>query len=121
MADEDRIAALVSLLVGGVQFADERLAPLREAMTPEELAVVGRRIGGAYVRSLPPLPTDSGAPDVTELDSAGVYVELVRRRVRGDDVRLVALGTVMSDDELARCREAIGALWLMAEPSGRPN
>jgi hypothetical protein len=122
MTDEHRIATYVALVVGGARFEDERLDSLRRTMTAAELAAAGRRLGAEYLKTLPPLPTDSSpGSNGTELDCADLYIALVRRGARPDDVRLAALGNVMTEAELERCRAAISTLWLQAQLSGRPN
>jgi hypothetical protein len=118
MAGERLSAAYVRIVLGGAQFEDGRLDFLRRIMTDAELELAKQRLGAAYLKTLPPPPTNTGAPtpDVTEIDFVGLYLEIIRRGARPDDPRLAAMLDVMTDEQLEQGRKALGELWLQAEP-----
>jgi hypothetical protein len=62
------------------------------------------------------------APDAPMADFVDLYLELVRRGAKPDDPRLAALCELMTDEDLARGKAALGELWLRAELfPARPN
>ena len=60
MADERLIGAYVAIVVGGARFEDERLAALRQAMTPEERE---RAVLALATEVLRQEPTPAGRPN----------------------------------------------------------
>jgi hypothetical protein len=118
----DFVAQYVQLVMGGAEFDDPGLARLRALMSLEEGQQAKEKLIVEYIKTLPPA-ADSGATDMTERpDFAGLYLELVRRGGRPNDVRLAALTEAMTAGELERAKAALGELWLRAEPPpARPN
>lgn len=114
----DLVAEYLRLVLGGVEFGDPGLVRLRGLMSPEEVSRVQELLLAEYVRTLPP---ELSAAMSEPRDFVGLYLALVARGAKPDDVRLGALAAAMTGEEFERCRASIGALWLEAEPSGRPN
>ena len=116
----DYVAEYLQLVMDGARPGDPRLFALFEQMTPQEVRRVKEGLIAEYVRTLPPAPTNSGAPcsisaTCTSSSFAAARGPMTRRTQ-------AASMDMMSDEELARSKAAIAELWLMAEPPpARPN
>ena len=86
--------------MGGARFEDGGLDDLLPTMTGAEIDEVVRRLS----------------------DNGELYLEVLRSGARPADLRLKLLAAMMTDDERARAKATIGALWLEAEVRpARPN
>jgi hypothetical protein len=96
----DKAGEYVRRIVGGARLEDGQLDDLLATMTGGEIDEAIRRLS----------------------DNGELYLEVLRSGARPADLRLKLLAALMTDDERARCRETIGALWLRSEPMpARPN